>query len=213
MGLRSSLTAGIAEQLGHPHGRWARLVAMALNRGNKSFVAAAVDALEVREGGTAADIGFGGGIGLGMLLDRVGPTGRVHGIEISTEMHERAERRFRKAIAAGRLELHQASMTQLPFGDAELDGIITVNTIYFVEDLGRAFAEIAGVLEPGGRFVLGIRDPDAMAKMPVTGHNFRVRPVSEIVDVLAERQLRLVDHRRLGSGMHAAHLLVCAPAD
>lgn len=213
MGLGSTLLAGIAGQLGRPHGPWARLVAVALNRGNKDVIAGAVDALALEPGDTAVDIGFGGGIGLGMLLDRVGDTGHVHGVEVSAEMFERASRRYRKAITAGRLALHKTSMTELPFGDAEVDGIITVNTLYFVEDLGRVFAEIAGVLKPGGRLVIGIRDPEAMRRMPVTAHGFRVRPVEEIVERLGERQLRLAEHRRVGSGIREAHLLVATPMD
>ena len=62
-------------------------------------------------------------------------------------MLRRAARRFRDEVTAGRLELHRASMTELPFGPASLDGIIITHTVYFVSDLGRAFAELAEVLK------------------------------------------------------------------
>ena len=84
---------------------------------------------EARNVGVVADVGFGGGVGIALLLDRVDAGGKVHGVEVSSEMLSRATRRFRDEITAGRLELHRASMTQLPFGPASLDGIITTHTV------------------------------------------------------------------------------------
>lgn len=207
MGLRDALLSGLARQLGEPSGRAGRALGLLLNRTNRPLVAAAVDAAEVRAGEVAADIGFGGGVGLALLLERVGATGQVHGVEVSSEMLERAARRFRRAV---NLELHDASMSRLPFGDEAVDRIITVNTVYFVDDLTGAFGEVAGVLRPGGRFVVGIGDPERMDRMPVTAHGFRVRPVDEVIGTLESRGLRLVEHRRLGGPLRP-HLLSATP--
>ncbi|MGH3950102.1 MAG: class I SAM-dependent methyltransferase [Pseudonocardiaceae bacterium] len=211
MGIADTLAAGVARQLAHPSGRPGRLVGRVLNLANRAVISAAVDALELQPGQVAVDVGFGGGAGLAMLLDRAGSQGRVHGVEVSGAMFAGASHRFRKAITAGTLELHKTPMTELPLDDASVDGIITVNTIYFVDSLDRAFAEVAGVLKPSGRFVVGIRDPDAMAKMPVTAHGFRIRPVDEVIDALEAHELRLVDHRRVGTGVRTTHLLVTTP--
>ncbi|CRK57322.1 Methyltransferase type 11 [Alloactinosynnema sp. L-07] len=81
-----------------------------------------------------ADLGFGGGLGLGLLIERAG---LAHGIDYSPSMVERAARRFH----SGKLRLHTGSMTALPLADAELDGLITLNTIYFIEDVALAFTE------------------------------------------------------------------------
>lgn len=212
MSLKDAFQRGLAHQLAHPSGRAGRVVGRALNRMNNPMIVDAVDALGLKAGASAADIGFGGGSALSMLLDRVGAHGQVHGIEVSQEMLDRAARRFAKPIEAGNLALHEGTLSRLPLADASLDGVLTVNTIYFVEDLGGAFAEVAGVLKPDGRFVVGIRDPEAMERMPVTAHGFRVRPVDEVIATLEQRGLRLTDHRQHGSGMRAAHLLVSTPA-
>ena len=123
----------------------------ALDRGNRKAVTASVDALALPPGGAVADVGFGGGVGLALLLDRADPSTTVHGVEVSDEMLARAARRFSEPIATGRLRLHRASMTDLPFAPTSLDGVVTTNTIYFVEDLDRAFAGLAGALKPSGR--------------------------------------------------------------
>jgi arsenite methyltransferase len=82
------------------------------------------------------------------------------------------------------------------------------NTVYFIDDLAPAFAELARVLRPSGRAVLGVGDPAAMTRMPVTRHR-RLRPVFEITDGLTGAGLTLVEDRRVGDGPDAFHLLVC----
>jgi len=102
MAARSALLAGIAKQLGHPRGVGGRLVGIALNRGNRGFVRAAVQALHADGDAAVADVGFGGGVGLKSLLDSVGRAGRVHGVEVSDTMLEQAAKRFRRDVASGR---------------------------------------------------------------------------------------------------------------
>lgn len=185
-----------------------RLVGAALDRGNRKVVAASVDPLTLPPGGAVADIGFGGGVGLALLLDRAGPSMKVHGVEISEEMLSRAARRFREPIAAGRLVLHRASMTDLPFAPASLNGIVTTNTIYFVEDLDRAFAGLAGALKPSGRAVVGMNDPEGMAKMPVAPYGFRIRSVREVADALGRAGLEVSGERRVDRPRLPFHVLI-----
>jgi len=203
--------AGIAKQLGHPSGVRGRVVGVVLNRGNRRFVRAAVQALQPDAAAVVADVGFGGGIGLKLLLDSVGPSSRVHGVEISDTMLSQATRRYRRDIAAGRLALHTGSFTQLPFADGALDGVLTVNTIYFIAELDRAFTELARVVGSSGWIVVGVADPDAMARMPFTGHGFHLRPLPEVIDALRGAGLA-VEHRRISQGDDAPHLLIATPA-
>ncbi|HEX2213898.1 MAG TPA: methyltransferase domain-containing protein [Mycobacterium sp.] len=205
--LRQRLLASIAGQLGRPHGLFGGFVARMLNRGNERAIAAAVDAAQIRPGATVADIGFGGGIGLRMLLDRVGDAGTVHGVEIADDMLRRARSQFSADIRSGQLRLDRGSMTALPFADASLDALITLNTVYFVEDLGAAFAELARVIRPGCRVVVGIGDPDAMRQAPFTQYGFTLRPVDEIAAALAGTGLA-VEHRAMDDKPMPRHLFV-----
>ncbi|MCV7132512.1 methyltransferase domain-containing protein [Mycobacterium hodleri] len=212
MGVRDTVMAGIAQQLGHPRGLRGRLVGAALNRGNRRFVRAAAQAMvQPGEASVVADIGFGGGVGLKFLLAGVGPSGRVHGVEVSETMINQAAGRYRRDIAAGRLSLHSATMTQLPFADGELDGAMTVNTIYFVADLDTAFRELARVMNGRGRLVIGLADPEVMAKLPFTGHGFQLRPVPDVIDGLRSTGLA-VEHRQISADPNAPHLLIAHAA-
>ena len=206
--LRSSMMAGVARQLAHPQGVRGRLVGAMLNRANQAAVTAAVKALPLTDGDTVADLGFGGGVGLDLLLRHVGTSGHVNGVDVSATMLSHAARRFRRDIASGRLRLHAASMTELPLATDSLDGAITLNTIYFIPQLDLAFAELARVTKRSGRVVIGLGDPDAMAGTPLTRHNFRLRPVAEVIDLLRSAGLTVEDQRRLGQGDRIFHLLV-----
>lgn len=204
------IMSGLAGQLGEPSGVAGRLVGRLLDRGNQSVVAAAVDAVDTSTDGiVVADIGFGGGVGLDLLLRRVDKTATVHGIEMSETMLAAARRRFSDDMAAGRLDLHDARMERLPLDDASVDAIISTNTIYFVDDLASAFGELGRVLRPAGRLVLGVGDPEQMSKMPFTKHGFRLRPIDDVVGALRDAGFGEVEDRRVGDAAGAFHLLVC----
>jgi arsenite methyltransferase len=212
MGLRDRLLAGFAAQLGKPTGLRGMVVGTMLNRTNRGMITGAVDALELKPGATAADLGFGGGIGLALLLERVGPQGHVLGVDLSPTMVSRAAGQFDREITTGRMKLQLGSLTQLPLEDGSVQGAITINTIYFIAELDRAFAELARVVSRDGRVVVGIGDPENMARMPMTVYGYRLRPVDDVVEVAKAAGLELQDHRRAGEGDDAAHLLVFARA-
>lgn len=194
----------LSRQLGRPTGRLGGLVARILNKGNGPVIREAVEMLELTGGETVADIGFGGGLGLDLLLSAVGPSGRVHGVDPSADMVARA----RRAHDDVRLELHEATMESLPFARGGLDGWISLNTIYFIAELAPAFAELARVLAPGGRGVLCVGDPDWMAKQAFTRHGFTLRPIDDVVAALEEAGLSVSRHVPQAAHM-PDHLLVC----
>lgn len=208
MGLRSRFLAGLARQLGQPEGLRGRIIGRGLNKGNRVAVTAAVAATDLRPGQVAADIGFGGGLGLQLLLDRVGADGHVHGVELSTTMLETATRRHARERSEGRLTLHAGTLGDLPLAEDSVDALITTNTIYFVEDLQRAFAEMVRVLRPTGRAVIGIADPEWLAATPVAAHGFRVRPIAELVGLLEQAGFSSVNDALVGGDERGFHLLV-----
>jgi SAM-dependent methyltransferase len=210
MGLRSRMLAGFASQLGRPTGLRGRFVGIMLNRANRGIIVEAIDALALQPGASAADLGFGGGVGLALLLERVGNRGQVHGVDLSPTMVSRASRRFNGDVASGRLHLHTGSITQLPLENGSLHGLITINTIYFIAELDRAFSEMARVTTPPGRVVVGIGDPAMMARMPTTPFGFTLRSPDDVAAVAKSAGLVLQDHRRVGRGDDAAHVLVFA---
>lgn len=172
------------------------------------IITAAVDLAAPIQGQVVADLGFGGEVGLRLLLDRVGPYGRVHGIDLSADMVKRAERKLIDPITLGRLVVKVGSLERLPLPDGIVDATISVNTIYFVSDLDAVTRELRRISKPGGRVVVAIGDPDAMADWPPARFGFTVRSVADIQHSLERAGLGEVDVRPGGKGLGRYFLLL-----
>ena len=72
----------------------------------------------------------------------------------------------------------------MPFQDASVDGLLSVNTIYFWPDPAAALREIRRVLRPGGRLVLGVRRKAFLLLSPVTWFGFRLYSVRQLEQLL-----------------------------
>ncbi len=142
-------------QLRRPHGPLAPVTARLLNVVNRPINSWAVATLDLSGSEDVLDIGFGGGVGLGMVLRRL-TTGRATGIDISDEMVREAPNRFPREIATGRLRVACGDVAALPFDDASFDRVYSVNTVFFWPDVARGLTEINRVLPPGGRLVIAV---------------------------------------------------------
>lgn len=170
------LRSALSRQLSNPTGRAGRLVAAAMNRGNRDFNTRAIAALDVRDGARVLDLGFGGGLTFPLLLER-GAT--VVGVDRAEDMVAAARERY---AGDARVAVHTGAVEQLPLEDASVDRVLTVNTVYFWPDLAAAFGELRRVLAPGGRIVVGIRDFAAMQNLDPDV--FTLRPPEEVAAAL-----------------------------
>jgi arsenite methyltransferase len=88
---------------------------------------------------------------------------------------------------------------------------VTINTIYFVADLQEAFTELARVTAHSGRIVVGVANPETLAKLPFTDNSFRLRPIPEVINTLQGAGFT-VQHRRINAADGAPNLLIGTPA-
>ncbi len=105
---------------------------------------------EVQPGQVVVDIGSGAGIDCFLAAERVGPNGRVIGIDMTPAMLERARRNARKANLS-QVEFRRGDAENLPIDDNNVDWVISNCVINLAPDKKRVFREIARVLKPGGR--------------------------------------------------------------
>jgi ubiquinone/menaquinone biosynthesis C-methylase UbiE len=104
----------------------------------------------VREGDVVVDLGSGAGIDLLIAAKKVGPAGRVIGVDMTDEMIARA----RANITAGKVanaEVRKGIIEALPVDSGSVDWVISNCVINLSPEKPRVFAEIARVLKPGGR--------------------------------------------------------------
>jgi arsenite methyltransferase len=108
----------------------------------------ALDSIEAGE--SVLDLGSGGGIDCFLAARRVGPSGRVVGIDMTPEMVLLARRNAEKSDFDN-VEFRLGEIEDLPAGEDEFDLVISNCVINLVPDKGKAFAEAFRVLKPGGR--------------------------------------------------------------
>jgi arsenite methyltransferase len=108
-------------------------------------------ALAARPGERILDVGCGPGFYCAELLEEVGPSGQVVGLDGSAPMLALAERR---CAGHQNVELRAADATALPVDDASFDAAISVQVQEYVPDVDAALADLQRVLRPGGRVVV-----------------------------------------------------------
>jgi SAM-dependent methyltransferase len=163
----------LLRQLAQPHGWFAPITAWLLNRGNGDQIQRAIAALELASHHKVLDIGFGGGQGFPTLL-RVCSEGKVAGIDPAETMVRRARRIWSREIEAMRLQIEHGSVSSLPWDEGRFDRVMTVNTIYFWEDLEAGLHEVRRALAPGGAFLISVLPPQTLERWGYTGQGFRV---------------------------------------
>ena len=104
-------------------------------------------------GDVVLDLGSGAGIDCFLAARRVGPSGRVIGVDMTPEMLDRARRNAEEG-GHDNVEFRLGEIENLPVADASVDVIISNCVINLVPDKTRAFAEAFRVLRPGGRLLV-----------------------------------------------------------
>jgi arsenite methyltransferase len=120
-----------------------------LGCGNPTAVA------ELREGETVLDLGSGGGIDVILSARRVGPSGRVYGLDFGDEMLALARQNVEEAGVANAIFL-KGLIEEVPLPAASVDVVISNCVVNLSTDKAAVLTEIARVLRPGGR--VGISD-------------------------------------------------------
>ena len=104
-------------------------------------------------GETVLDLGSGGGIDVLLSARRVGPAGKVYGLDMTEEMLALAIRN-RDEAGATNVEFLKGYIEDVPLPANTVDVVISNCVINLAPDKSRVLAEAFRVLKPGGRFAV-----------------------------------------------------------
>jgi arsenite methyltransferase len=155
----------------------------------------------VQEGQVVLDLGSGAGIDLLLAARKVGPVGRVIGVDMTDEMIAKA----RENIAASKLtnvEVRKGIIEELPVDTASVDWVISNCVINLSPEKPRVFREIARVLKPGGTMVVSdiVAEnlPPEVLNSPLLYSSCVAGAISEKDYIAGLKEVGLVDVEVLG---------------
>jgi len=143
----------MTNQVRKPSGRMGRAVVTRMNFSHAALTDWGLEHVRIEPSFTILDVGCGGGRTIREMAARA-TAGRVLGVDYSEASVEASREANRDAVADGRVEVQQGSVSRLPFADAMFDLVTAVETHYYWPDLANDAREILRVLKPGGTLLV-----------------------------------------------------------
>ncbi len=121
-----------------------------------------VKAAQLKEGDKVLDLGSGAGVDLIIAAKAVGQTGHVYGLDMTSQMHKKAQANLQR-LSVTNATLLKGFLEDIPLYDNSVNVIISNCVINLSPDKNKVLAETLRVLQPGGKLIVS----DVVLNKPV----------------------------------------------
>jgi SAM-dependent methyltransferase len=153
LGISDSETRTSYENMAEDYDRYASLPFITYKADEYKVREHFVDLLNLEEGSRVLEIGCGTGRGAPHLAKRIGASGKLYLQEISPRLLEKAIKRLGDAGITAECSI--ANGSYLPFSDSTFDAAHHFGGINTFSEIQRCLSELARVVKPGGKVVIG----------------------------------------------------------
>lgn len=155
--------------------RWAgRFFTWIMNLSHSGVTDWGLQHVRIEKDFSILDVGCGGGRTIQKLAARAAE-GRVFGVDYASGSVAASRAKNADLIRVGRVEIHHASVSQLPFAENTFDLVTAVETQYYWPDLPNDMREVLRTLKPGGTLVI------ILEVYKKAGHNVMERQVMKLL--------------------------------
>ncbi len=131
---------------------------------------------DIRPGHSVLDVGTGTAVVAFQAAKRVGPVGKVVGIDLSDGMLKVAEDQSARAGLNDRIEFRKMDAEALQFGDGSLDRVLSLFALLHFPNPALALGEMLRVLRPGGSLVVAVGSGSPWFSLQGITHRIRRLP-------------------------------------
>ncbi|HKT49292.1 MAG TPA: class I SAM-dependent methyltransferase [Candidatus Angelobacter sp.] len=172
-----------------PRGLLGRFVLWTMNSSHSRLTDWALSHVSIGNSDTILDVGCGGGRTIAKLA-ALASEGKVYGVDYSQDSVAFARKTNRERVTTGRVEIEEASVSQLPFSDNMFDVVTAVETHFWWPDLPAGMKEILRVLKPGGTLAI-------VAEIYKQGNSRKSEFVEKHIALSGMKLLTVDEHREL----------------
>ncbi|MDT3493791.1 class I SAM-dependent methyltransferase [Bacillus toyonensis] len=148
-----SILQQFIQQAKNPRGTIGSSMLCIMNAAHTKLTKWALQKVHIKTDAVILDIGCGGGKTIHTLSKRT-TFGKIYGIDYSDQAVENSKKANMKAVKTGKVIIHQANVSSIPYNTNFFDLITAFQTHYFWPDVEHDIKEVLRVLQPNGSFLL-----------------------------------------------------------
>lgn len=179
----------LGRQLMKPSGEIGLKVAENMNITNNKLYDFVISNIKINNNDNLLEIGFGNGKTIHKFFD-VNPYINYYGVDFSELMCNEAIENTKQYSSKVTISCQNA--IKMTFEDNYFDTIVTLNTIYFWENIEKQLLEFKRILHKGGQLVIGYRPKSSMEKLPFTHEVFTHFEADEIRHIIGKIGFKII---------------------